>query len=46
MAMQHPVADPVGGDFYVPRLRHAFEIPLLVLAAAGILRLVDARRAT
>jgi 4-amino-4-deoxy-L-arabinose transferase-like glycosyltransferase len=30
----------------VPRLRHAFEIPLLVLAAAGILRLVDARRAT
>jgi hypothetical protein len=29
----------------VPRLRHAFEIPLLVLAAAGILRLVDARRA-
>jgi 4-amino-4-deoxy-L-arabinose transferase-like glycosyltransferase len=28
----------------VPRLRHAFEIPLLVLAAAGILRLVDARR--
>jgi 4-amino-4-deoxy-L-arabinose transferase-like glycosyltransferase len=30
----------------IPRLRHGFEIPLLVLAAAGILRLVDARRAT
>jgi 4-amino-4-deoxy-L-arabinose transferase-like glycosyltransferase len=29
----------------VPRLRHAFEIPLLVLAAAGILALVEARRA-
>jgi hypothetical protein len=29
----------------IPRLRHGFEIPLLVLAAAGILRLVDARRA-
>ncbi len=29
----------------VPRLRHAFEIPLLVLAAAGILRLLEARRA-
>jgi hypothetical protein len=28
----------------VPRLRHAFEIPLLVLAAAGILRLAEARR--
>ena len=28
----------------VPRLRHAFEIPLLVLAAAGILRLDEARR--
>lgn len=29
----------------VPRLRHSFEIPLLVLAAAGLLRLIDLRRA-
>ena len=29
----------------VPRLRHSFEIPLLVLAAAGVVRLLEARRA-
>ena len=30
----------------VPRLRHAFEIPLMVLAAAGILRCGPAARRT
>jgi hypothetical protein len=29
----------------IPRLRHVFEIPLLVLAAAGLSALLDRRRA-